>query len=275
MSVDVRILIGLVIGMLAYSMLYLGKGIQKYAIEGYKADKVKVKSKNTGWWIFGTVLTALNMFIHWFALLFAPINIIAPLEGIGLIVLIVFSFYVLKERITKVQIYGIISIILGTILVTFFNINTGEIVFADFNGTVFMISTIAIVAVEFSIALISKFKSKKFFGLSLAIIAGTFMAIQTLTKRITAIPNSMIILIFTITTFLMSVLTLVFTQIAFSKANANVVIPLFTSLSIILAIALGVLSLNESLVILQYPGILIIVFGVILLTGFSKNSDTI
>ena len=132
MTLDLRILIGLITGILAYSMLYLGKGIQKYAIEGYKDDnKINVKSKNTGLWIFGTVLTAANMFIHWFALLFAPINIIAPLEGIGLIVLIIFSYYVLKEKISKIQIMGVFCIIFGTFLVTFFNSNAGDIEYGD------------------------------------------------------------------------------------------------------------------------------------------------
>ena len=102
MTFDIRICVGFIIGLLAYTMLFLGKGIQKYAIEGYKGDKVKVKSKNTGWWIFGTALTTLNMFLHWIALLFAPINIIAPLEGLGLVVLIIFSYFVLKEKISKI-----------------------------------------------------------------------------------------------------------------------------------------------------------------------------
>ena len=272
MTPDLRILIGLITGIIAYSMLYLGKGIQKYAIEGYKEDnKINVKSKNTSWWIFGTVLTSANMFIHWFALLFAPINIIAPLEGIGLIVLIIFSYYVLEENITKIQIVGIFCIIFGTFLVTFFNSNAGDIDYGDFNGISFIIFTITILAIEFTIGFISKYKSEKIFGISLGIIAGTFMAIQTLSKRITAIPDSMLILIFTIITFLMSILTLLFTQFAFSKANANLVIPLFTSTSIVLSIFAGVLSLNESLVILQFPGIIIIILGVILLTGFSKK----
>lgn len=268
---DLRIWIGLITGIIAYAILYLGKGIQKYAIEGYKDDsKIKVKSKNTGWWIFGTILTAANMFIHWVALLFAPINIIAPLEGLGLVVLIIFSYYVLKEKIAKIQIIGVFGIIAGTFLGTFFNTNTGDIEYSDFNITTFIIFTFIILTSEFIIAFISKFKSKKLYGMTLGIIAGTFMAIQTLTKRITAIPDSTLILVFSLITFLMSILTLLFTQIAFSKANANLVVPLFTSLSIILAIIGGSLSLNESLVILQYPGILIIVIGVILLTGFGK-----
>jgi len=253
-------------------MLYLGKGIQKYAIEGYKDDnQIKVKSKNTGWWIFGTILTAANMFVHWLALLFAPINIIAPLEGIGLIVVILFSYYVLKEKISKIQIIGVCCIIFGTFLVSFFNINTGDIELNDFNALTFIIFTLTILIIEFVFAFISKFKSLKLYGISLGIIAGTFMAFQTLMKRITAIPDSMLILIFTFLTFLMSFLTLVYTQIAFSKANANLVIPLFTSMSIILAIIAGVLSLNESLEILQCLGILIIVFGVIILTGLGKK----
>ncbi|MHA2290293.1 MAG: DMT family transporter, partial [Promethearchaeota archaeon] len=254
MTLDLGISIGIIIGIIAYSMLYLGKGIQKYAIEGYKDDKIRVKSKNTGWWLFGTILTATNMFVHWVALIFAPINIIAPLEGVGLIVLILFSYYILKEIITIIQVFGIISIIGGTLMVTFFNSNTEIIVFSDFNSVSFTVVITVLLGIESIVAIISKFKSRKILGVSLALIAGTFMAIQTLTKRITAIPDVTLTLIFTFTTFLLSVLTLVFTQIAFSKANANLVVPLFTSTSIIFAILSGVVSLNETLVILQYSG---------------------
>lgn len=84
---------GLIIGIIAYIAVYVGKGIQKYAIEGLKVDKT-VKSKHSGIWIVGTILTSSYFFLQWIALLFAPINIIAPLEGIGLITLLFFSYYV-------------------------------------------------------------------------------------------------------------------------------------------------------------------------------------
>ena len=272
MAFDLRILIGLIIGILAYSMLYLGKGIQKFGIEGYKYDKkVKVKSKNTFWWTFGTILTTISMFVHWSALLFAPINIIAPLEGIGLIALILYSYFLLKEKITKTQIIGISSIVIGTVLVPLFNINTGIIEYTDFNGINFVIFILVVLSLELVSLIISKFKIEKIYGMILSIIAGTFMAIQTVTKRITAISNSMTFLIFSLITFLMGIFTLIFTQLAFTKANANLVVPIFTSMSIIISIMIGVLTLNESLVIFQYIGITIIIVGVILLTGFSKN----
>ena len=92
MVYTIEIAMGLVLGIIAYLSQYLGKGIQKFAIEGYKhRGKYAGKGKNTGIWIFGTLLTAIYMFIQWIALIFAPINLIAPIEGLGLIVLVFFS----------------------------------------------------------------------------------------------------------------------------------------------------------------------------------------
>ena len=95
---------GILIGLIAYILLYIGKGIQKYAITGLQTDKT-VKSKHSGIWIFGTVLTISFMGLQWVALavFHANVNIIAPLEGVGLISLLVFSFFVLKERLSKLE----------------------------------------------------------------------------------------------------------------------------------------------------------------------------
>lgn len=82
--------LGVFIGVFAYIILYIGKGIQKYAIEGLKVDK-KVKSKHSGVWIFGTILTSSFVFVQWIplSLFHTPMNLIAPLEGIGLITLLI------------------------------------------------------------------------------------------------------------------------------------------------------------------------------------------
>lgn len=60
---DENIIIGLIIGIVAYLSLYIGKGIQKYAIEGIKEEN-SVKNKNSGIWVIGTILTGLYMFIQ-------------------------------------------------------------------------------------------------------------------------------------------------------------------------------------------------------------------
>ena len=273
MSFDIKKIIGLSTGFIAYTILYLGKGIQKYAVEGFKDQgKVNVKDKNTGIWIIGTILTSIYMFIQWVALFFAPINLIAPIEAIGLIVLVIFSFYILKEDISKLQIIGIGLIIIGTILITIFNVNSSEVEFNDFQIELFLIFSLTIIFIEFIAILISKLNNSKRTGLILGITAGTFMAFQTVTKRITAIPNAILSLTFTFITFIFAILTLIMTQYAFTKAKANVVVPCFTSASIILAVLISYITLNEIIVVSQIVGFVIIVFGIIFLTAFTSET---
>ena len=100
------------------------------------------------------------------------------------------------------------------------------------------------------------------------------MALQTVTKRITAIPDPVLTLVFTFLSFGVTTLTFLFTQFAFAKANANIVVPCFTSASIIIAILIGIIALSEEMILIQIFGIVIIVIGVILLTAFRENNIT-
>lgn len=95
MTFEGTLIIGFTIGIIAYVMEYIGKGLQKYSIKGFK-EKKSIKTKHSGIFIVGSILTALYVFIQWAALLYAPINIIAPLEGLGLVILILFSYWVLN-----------------------------------------------------------------------------------------------------------------------------------------------------------------------------------
>ena len=261
------IIIGFFIGIIAYTLLYLGKGFQKYGIEILKEEK---SLKNSIIWIFGTILTSLYMFIQWLALLYAPINIIAPLDAFGLIILMLFSYFVLKEGVKRIEIFGIVFISLGTILITLFNYNLGDVQLNDFNSLSFIIIISVFVGFEMILFLIVKLNAKNYLGLVLSILAGTFMAFQTVTKRITAIPDKTITLIFTFITFAMATLTLIFTQYAFAKTKANLAVPFFTSTNILIAIVIGSISLNESINLFQIIGIIVIICGNIFLTAFKK-----
>lgn len=264
------IVVGFTIGIIAYVMLYLGKGIQKYAIEGLKVDK-SIKSKHSGIWIFGLVLTTSYMLIQWLALLFAPINIIAPLGGIGLITLLLFSYFVLKEDILKIQILGVVLIIVGTVIVPLFNPNTREIQLEDFNFPLLLVIFLTIVLIDVIAILICKAKDYIAAGLILGVSAGIFNAFQTVSKRITALPDPFITLIFTLNTLLMSLLALLFTQFAFTKAKANIAVPCYTSASISLAVIVGMITLSEKIELIQVFGILIIIIGVIFMSFFTPE----
>lgn len=272
MALGQNIIIGIVIGLVAYVLLNIGKGLQKMGIEGLKVDK-KIKSKNSGIWIFGTILTSTYMFVQWIALFFAPINVVAPLEGIGLIILILFSYFVLNEDIKLTEILGIVFIILGVILVTAFNPNPSDVQSSDFDLMSYIIIFIVLLLVESILIIISRIKNNIAAGLILGTTAGTLMAFQTTAKRISAIPDPYLQLAFTFITLVMAGLTLLVTQLAFAKSKANRVVPCFTSASISLSILLGVIVLSESIIVIQIIGIIIVVMGVICLTAFRKESE--
>ena len=273
MSEDSLLIFGLIVGFVAYLLLYIGKGLQKYSIEGLKVDKT-VKSKNSGIWIFGTILTSIYMFVQWGALMFAPINLIAPLEGVGLIILLLFSYYVLKEVITRIEIIGVVLIIIGIIFITLFNLNTGDISVSDFNLGSFLIFLIPVFTIEIIAIIGTHLKNYKFAGLILGLTAGSCQAFQTVAKRITAVADPLITTTFTFVTFLMATLTLLVTQYGLAKAKANVVVPCFTSASITIAILVGIVALSEIIHVMQIIGIIGVLIGMIFLTAFKEEGIT-
>ncbi|MHA1491652.1 MAG: DMT family transporter [Promethearchaeota archaeon] len=271
MDSALNILIGFLIGILAYTLLYIGKGMQKLGIETLKEEK---SVKNSRIWIFGTILTIAYMFIQWGALLFAPINIIAPLDAFGLIILLFFSYRVLKENIIKIQMFGIVLILIGTIFITLFNTNPSEIGIEDLTIKNYTILSIIIIGAELIFFIIMKLSNSKYVGIILSITAGTFMGVQTVAKRITAIQDETITIAFTYITFALAIITLILTQFAYANTEANIAVPCFTSASIIIAIIASITALNEIIIFIQIVGIALIIGGIIFLTAIKKADIT-
>ena len=264
--------LGVFIGVFAYIILYIGKGIQKYAIEGLKIEK-KVKSKHSGIWIIGTILTSSFVFVQWIPLsiFHTPMNLIAPLEGIGLTTLLLFSIFVLNEKITKLELVGIFLIILGTVLINVKVVTPEELQRESLNLTNFGICLGVTLGIALLFFLIVFRRSEALTGVVLGFAAGCFMAFQTLSKRITDIEG--LVAIFTFVMFGFAIVTLGLSQWAFVKARANLVVPSFTSASIILTTLLGIFVIGESLFNLQIGGIVCIILGILFLNLIRKESD--
>lgn len=268
-----ELFLGVLIGLIAYISLYIGKGIQKYAIEGFKDEKT-IKSKHSGIWIFGTLLTALFVFIQLIPLtvFHTPMNLIAPLEGVGLVSLLFFSFFVLKESISKTEILSVVLIITGTILINLATKDPVELEHTDFNLNSFLIALAILLFLSIPLVIFAFRKPSNFIGIMLGFNAGCFMAFQTLSKRIMDIGE--LALIFTFVMFAFATITLAITQFAFTMARANVVVPSFATTSIILTIILGIFVIDEIIVSIQIAGICCIVSGIIVMNLFQKNSIT-
>lgn len=111
-------------------------------------------------------------------------------------------------------------------------------------------------------------------GIIISLTAGTYYAFETVSKRITAIPDDNIKILFTIITMLVSCIGFFFTQYALVKMRANVAVPCFTSTSIVFATIIGIIFLNEGFNTGSIVGIALVVFGIILLTAFKDGSRT-
>jgi multidrug transporter EmrE-like cation transporter len=271
-SSKVELALGVLFGLVAYITLYIGKGVQKYAIEGFKEDRT-IKSKHSGIWIFGTVLTASFVFIQMVPLtvFHTPMNLIAPLEGMGLVSLLFFSFFVLKESISKTEILSVILIIAGTVLINIVAKEPVELIKPDFNRNSFLIAFGILLFLSIPLNIFAFRKPSNLIGILLGFNAGCFMAFQTLAKRIMDIGE--LALIFTFVMFAFATVTLAITQFAFTMARANVVVPSFATASIILTIILGVFVIDESIVTIQIAGIVCIVLGIIFMNLFQKSSE--
>ena len=263
--------LGVFIGIFAYIILYIGKGIQKFAIEGLKVDK-KIKSKHSGVWIVGTILTSSFVFIQWIPLsvFHTPMNLIAPLEGIGLVTLLLFSTFVLKEKITLLELIGVYLIVLGTVLINVKAVTPLELQRESLNLTNFGICLGVTIGISILLFLLVFRKSETLTGVVLGLSAGSFMAFQTLSKRITDIEG--LVTIFTFVMFAFAIITLGLTQWAFVKARANLVVPSFTSTSIILTTILGIFVIEESIGTIQINGIVCIILGIIIMNLIQKKN---
>lgn len=256
--------LGLLIGLVSYTLLYLGKGVQKYAIEGIK-ETGSLKSKHSGTWFLGTAMTGLPVFIQWAALFFAPVRLIAPLEGFGLVVLLAFSMAVLGERPGPAAFAGVVLIAAGTALIAYFSAAAeagpdAPVLDPRWTGSILRILLPLVLAEAVWIG-VALWKRLPLIGIAFGIGAGTMMAFQTLSKRISAVPGAAVPA--GIAAVIFAILTLVVTQFGFAKAPASRVVPAFTSASILIAVLGGQVLLSEAVGPMQWLGIGIVVVGVI------------
>lgn len=115
-------ILAIFLGILSYSILNVGMGLQKKG-----AASLPKINKQTFWqniknfatnktWLLGFVFVQVQWIFLTMALDFAPISIITPLMSFGLISLLLFSYFYLKEPIHKVEIGGIVAIIIGIVI---------------------------------------------------------------------------------------------------------------------------------------------------------------
>ena len=219
-------------------------------------------------WMFGLLLNVTSTFLAAGSLALAAISFIQPIYGFGLIVLVAFTHYYLKEKINKMDIIGVVLGIIGIVIIGVVGILAEVQVPQDpLTYNVLVDKLIAIPGIIFfsvflGIALIAYIvseKAKKTIGLVFLVISSS---IWTATQNIfnkavaTTVGDLGIIDAFFGTGWLYSwsfialflfvtVVGVVMLNLAYQNGQCVVVIPIWTSIQVVIPVLSGIIVFSE------------------------------
>jgi|GEM_PF-896856 len=278
----------IIIAFTAYSMLDLSKAVQKIAF--IKAQSSRLAGALV--WIGATASTTVSSLLLLYAVSLGSVVIVGAMGGTGLASLTLFSFLVLKEPVTKRDIFAVASILLGPVILAMFSVAQPEsprpVPLMLFAGCLVASYVIAVVA------------SRKAFGLKSMIIGGfsgalsglvlLFQKISTTVHgrsvswlahlesevSISAVRKIIEVLVnpYALTWVALSVLSTIVLQFAYKHGRTIRIVPMFAANTIIVPTIGGMICFLEKIHPAQWPGIFLILGGAALIT-IRKESDEI
>ncbi|MFX1430241.1 MAG: EamA family transporter [Promethearchaeota archaeon] len=277
--------LGLLFGIINTLMLHLAKAMERHGIEIFSRKKsFKEKGKKPLIYIVGFIINNTVMVWQIIGTTFASAAVFSSVFGLGLILLMLYSRYILHEKITKIELLGAILIIIGTTLVGFFYIIeppvTGTINYVNF----FILIIVMILLFSFLIGF--SWKTMIAVAFIFGAIAGTLGGTDNVLKRIGLSSSNFIeafagllrmeldsyIFLFS---FLAGFFALIITQIGFAKgADASRLVPMYNSLYISAPVLFELLIVEGAGVSLGIIlSIVIIIIGVFLMNIFKKKEN--
>ncbi|MHA1125097.1 MAG: DMT family transporter [Candidatus Heimdallarchaeota archaeon] len=243
-------------------------------------------------WMFGLLLNVSSTFLAAGSLYLASISFIQPIYGFGLIVLVAFTHYYLKEKITKIDIVGVVLGIIGIVIIgitALFVPVQNPLTYDQLLSKLIDTSGIVFFSVFLVIALITYLiseKTKKSTALVFLVISSSiWTATQNIFNKavaaaigdlgpITAFFGEGWLYTWSfIALFLfVSILGVIMLNIAYQNGQGVVVIPIWTSVQVIIPVLSGIIVFSEwSLydakdIALQTLGILFMLASIIILS---------
>jgi uncharacterized membrane protein len=271
----------------------LGKGLQKYGVEVLTRPREIFRRKNPFKlfvWILGTAGVVSSAFFLFAACAHGPLTIVSALSGTGLVALVLFCAFVLKEPISKTEIYAITAILVGTVLVGFFEPWAGIANRGLSNPQGLHFSTpntvtlsLVVTAISLSAAVYSWKSGYRYFGVIFGSISGFCGGISVFYQKgamlvcgcndifadIPAALKNPFFYLFAAS----GILDFVITQYALIRAKAITVVPCYQSFYIAIPILGGIVAYYDSINVIQVLGIALLLSGVIRLSIFIGKGE--
>lgn len=234
MSVQNIVILGLIFGMISTLCVHLGKAMERHGIETFKrGKKLKEKGKKPLIYFIGVIFNQSVVLWQIIAMQYTSAAVFASVFGLGLVLLMLYSHFILHEDIHKPEILGSILIIIGTTMIGFIqvieppnaeNVNYDKLYFA-----------LIIFMIIFMVLILTSAKTRIGVAVIFGVVAGIFAGLDNIFKRIGLkegilnVGNSQTLPIFIIS-FVLANLAFVICQIAFAKdADASKLVPIYNS----------------------------------------------
>ena len=271
-------LLAVLIAFLAYSILNVSQATQKDGIH-------RIRSKRShGWpiWWLGTVGTVLPFFMILAALNFGNVSLVGAMAGTGLPVMTVFSHFLLKERVDRRQVVGIVLILAGGVVLGALApaATAGE---SDFT-TLVIISIVVPLALLLAWYLCYRLSVRD--AWLLGALAGSFAGISVLFQEAATSPAGRALgreignvtpLVAEYAPILLNPISGVWigatafaflsSQFAYARGDAVRVVPPFVAAQIVVPIFGGLAAFGESLLMWQWGAVVAILLGLPLVAG--------
>ncbi len=277
--------LGLLFGIMNTLVLHLAKGMERHGIEIFSRKKsFKEKGKKPLIYIIGFTLNNTVFIWQIVGITFAAAAVFSSVFGLGLILLMFYSHYILHEEISKPELIGAITIIIGTTMVGIFYImepeNTVNVNYVNFFILIIVIIILVLFLIGFS------WKTKIAVAFIFGAVAGTLGGTDNVLKRIGLTSSNFIeafagllrleldsfIFLFS---FLAGLFAMILTQIGFAKgADASRLVPMYNSLYIAAPVVFELIIVQGASVSIGIIiSILIIIMGVFLMNIFKKTGE--
>ncbi|MBK5113850.1 MAG: hypothetical protein KGD59_01805 [Candidatus Heimdallarchaeota archaeon] len=275
---DPRLILAIFLQLISTSINYIGMTIQKKA-----ATKIPKIGPETGYrkslknmiinkaWIFGLGLNASSTFFAAGAFALASITIIQPLYGFGLIVLVIFIRFYLKEKINRLDILGVLIGVAGIVVIGVTARSLPEISYTDLLDMFIHFRGIIFFAVFLTIALISYIVSEKTKKTTSLIFLVISSAIWTSTQNIfnkavaTAVRDAGFIgaffgeawlysWSFVLLFLFVSIIGIIMLNIAYQQGHGVIILPIWTAMQVVIPVLSGIIVFREWQPVYGYSG---------------------
>lgn len=235
-------------------------------------------------WTLGEVLLLLDFVVYQFALSRYEVSVVKPLVNLNLIFVITFGVVFMKEKITKKEVLAIIFIILGSVMITFYSVETETVL----NLTVlYLFGAIVFGSVIISAIVIQKKSGDKNYEYFVSIFSGCLYGLGAIFNKAmyqeAHEPKLLYFLLFATFFGISYFIAFVYGQFAYSKGRMSFVSTIVNITSILIPFIGGIIVFAESFLILiegnvRFPwsflkigGLVVILFGILM--AYNPNPD--